>query len=42
VHRRGLVAGVGLGSPGLQLEAMGVREKNESMFIWCFDLILGR
>jgi hypothetical protein len=42
VHRRGLVAGVGLGSPGLQSEAVGVGEKNEGMFIWCFDVILGR
>jgi hypothetical protein len=42
VHRRGLVAGVELGSLGLQSEAVGVGEKNEGMFILCFDLILGR
>jgi hypothetical protein len=42
VHRRGLVTGVRLGSPGLQSEAVGVGEKNEGMFIWYFDLILGR
>jgi hypothetical protein len=42
VHRRGLVTSVGLGSPGLQSEAVGVGEINEGMFIWYFDLILGR